>query len=659
MNHPTALSSNPVQDQEIGNKVSSSLVATGQTNHFKPGVKIEDLYHSYKHTPHSPNSLLLKFAVHRAENHQAYQAANPKQRKAMDSVFLAHHTYNVKPGKLDHITTDSLNQGLSQNPHLIPNLLSHQRSLHDTLLQHAPQSLDQINNTHHLRLVRNMSVHPDKKGDDHALYSMADKEQPQFGEHEYHQHVPLKNVWFSYELGPKSTMAAGHPHEDEFVVSAHKSVKRDKENFFLKDVVNSTFGAPHAHGSAAAPHLARHKQLTSQEIISMMSHPSWGVRKTLLSHPNADESVIQHGSKDPDRNVSKWAGEMAKRKGIILKTEHAIEAMYILGWPKPDEDILQKASKESDKRSGYKPLFVCMSIGDIYGYVENCISSKNSSELMDKFRKLQHVKIDIESFIEMSSGKMLSCAGADFVFTIPPSEKSDLIELIKKIKNKVDLFCVAGIGSDLEEAATAGIQAKMKGKQILEWSGDLDSDLKKSESRHIDLIHFSQHPDINVLDPAYQFKGQAGKEKGTIKLSREHLAMKAPHVKPVPYLHTYPAGDLQAEGIFNGNMRYHIKVPKNKIYDLSLDKDRVFDKIKSENSDLYYPGEHALAHPDLVHGELKRRGYLGWMASGHSDPRFAGSVMLYDQIPVTHEHHGEMSAVKIKPDGTSLQIKGS
>lgn len=920
--HPSALSSTPAQDKQIGMQVHSSLPISAPTPHFKPNATLNEMYSSYKHSPHSPSSLLLKYAIHRSENADAYSAAKPDQQKMMDQAFLNHHQQGNAAKKIGHITTDSLSAGLAQNPHIVPQLLAHQRSLHDTIIQHAPKAVDQLNGTPHLRLARNMNITPSQRGDDHALYSMADKTQGQFGQHEHHQHVPLKNVWFSYELGHPDTDPAGHGHEDEFIVSPHKNVPRDDSKFPTKDIVNSDFGAPHAHGADAAPYMAKHKDYKPTEINAMMNHPKWGVKKMLLSHPGADESTVQMGLKDPDRNVSKWAGEMAKRKGIINKsedlekvtlssdvtvtnpettgfenlpdgihdngrnqlvyktggnvvgsinfTEHrakenkskkfedssvpvedtsridsiwvhpdyrnagiankmlthainthkavesnltaneggnnvwkglaknpninlklssdpdyghiawvkqpnisfgkseqrevAIETMVNLGWPKPSEELFKSAEKNQPQNKKYKPVMVCLSFQDIYDFIVDSLESSSTKELTDKIKKLQHIKIDIESFISEHAGDFLGFAGSDFLFTLPPSEKSELYDFMSKLETKYTINVVAGIGQDLEQAVLAVMSNTKHNRKVTEamakaeyleksivnqqyirdylkgtrsfnnadddivddalghngqWHlksvpakslkmqygfGDINSmstsrtegpivvnsrgvivdgnhrlaealrnnhenidawvphipnkAMAKAEDNFkvLDLVHFSRHPDLQSLDPSFQFTGQAGKEKTRIQQSREYLNHAVPGFKPANYLHTYGSNGEDAEPMFNNLSRYHIQVKDKDIYDLSKDPDKVFAKVKDKHKEHYGPSEHALNHPDLVHNELKSMGYKGWKASGHESPTFANSVMLYDKIPVKNQHTSDLSAVKMLPSGKSTKI---
>lgn len=713
--HISALSSNPEQDRAMALDVHSTLSKIPSPSHFKPNLTMSEMYSSYKHSPHSPNSLLLKFAIHRTENSEAYKAASLNQKKIMDESFLFHHQQGEAKSKLGHITTQSLNLGLAQNPKIVSDLLNHQRNLHETIINHAPKSLDTINGKPHLRLSKNMNISIDKRKNDHALTSMADKTQGQFGKYEHHQHVPLKNVWFSYELGHQDADPSGHGHEDEFVVSPHKIISRDNKTFPQIDIVNSDFGAPHTHGIEAAPFMAKNKNLTLNELSEFMQHPKAGIRKIAISHPNADESIIKIGLKDRDRNVSKWANEIANRKGLINKREIAIETLAKFGWPKPIENLLQKAQENNTQNKKYNPLTVCLSINDVYDFIQDSLEADSVSELTGKIKKLQHTVIEIESFLTSHAGKILISAGNDFVFLLPPSEKNDLYELIKRIENKNNLTLTAGIGYNVDQAASALIQAKIKKQKIIDLSGEnakekipgglfsgknyeqfdskklkegisiemehtndpeiakeiaadhLTEDpdyyqkiktIEKSEKQELlNLIHFSRHPDLKEIDPAFQFSGQAGQERKRIKSSREFLHYHDPNFNPINYIHTYSADkNEEAEGMFNNMPRYHIKVPANSIYDLSEDKDNIFEDVKNKNLNLYAPNEHALNHPDLVHAAIKSRGYNGWKVSNHSDPLFSKSVMLYHSVPVKENHEGELSATKLNPEGASLKL---
>ena len=117
--HISALSSNSIQDKDLQNKVSQTLSSKSPSSIFKAPATINQLYSSYKHSPHSPESLLLKFAIHRLENHDAYKSANNIQSMAMDQAFLDHHKQGGAEKKLKDVNVDNLNYGLQKNIHIL------------------------------------------------------------------------------------------------------------------------------------------------------------------------------------------------------------------------------------------------------------------------------------------------------------------------------------------------------------------------------------------------------------------------------------------------------------------------------------------------------------------------------------------------------------
>lgn len=163
-------------------------------------------------------------------------------------------------------------------------------------------------------------------------------------------------------------------------------------------------------------------------------------------------------------------------------------------------------------------------------------------------------------------------------------------------------------------------------------SGD---ELNKAQDDDVyNLVHFSSKKGLKEIDPSFQGSAMAGKEKGNIQRSRDILNQIGINVQPANYIHTYMADTGAPESMFERSpAKYRLKADKSKIYDLSKDPEGVFQAVKDKYPSAYYPGDHALAHPDLVHNEIKQKGYKGWTVSGHPQPRFRDTVMLYEKTP--------------------------
>jgi hypothetical protein len=180
------------------------------------------LYRSYKHTPHDPGSVLLKYAIHRIENNKKYKTATEEGRLKMDHDFLKHHQSGGAERKNGFLSINDLHAGLHINPDIITHLINHKKSLDSAILTHYKESVHDINNKPHLLLTRGLHVDKENRSKDHALASYGDVYNTKFGTHMHYQHVPLKNVWYSYDLGPEEASSVDFGNENEWLVSPHK-----------------------------------------------------------------------------------------------------------------------------------------------------------------------------------------------------------------------------------------------------------------------------------------------------------------------------------------------------------------------------------------------------------------------------------------------------
>jgi len=162
---------------------------------------------------------------------------------------------------------------------------------------------------------------------------------------------------------------------------------------------------------------------------------------------------------------------------------------------------------------------------------------------------------------------------------------------------------------------------------------------------HIDLIHYSTAPDLKNISPDYQGSADtAGAEKKRIENSRGDLEWKGYPNTPVNFTHAYKAGEGEAEAIFIGKPRYHIKANKQKIYDLATDPAGIINETRKEHAGAYSPGQSTMHHSDLVFNKLKQKGYIGWHDSRKN------VVGLFNDVPVDQNHTGgDLSATKIEP----------
>lgn len=87
----------------------TSKYFTKKSSFFDAHKKIKDyknlnatkLFRFYKNSPHNPESLFLKYAIHRIENRDLYAKSNAKDRNKLDTNFLNLHKLGDANKKMD------------------------------------------------------------------------------------------------------------------------------------------------------------------------------------------------------------------------------------------------------------------------------------------------------------------------------------------------------------------------------------------------------------------------------------------------------------------------------------------------------------------------------------------------------------------------------
>jgi len=299
------------------------------------------LYRAYKHSPHHPISLLLKYVVNRIENKDIYEHGNPAQIAQHEQSWLQHHTNE----KNANVGVEDLHQALKANPKLIENVQSHQTKLHDYIKQHNPDAIRNINGQPHIALARGYTVR--NPGADHDVASYADDANTagSFGGTVKHWWVPMKNVWYSYHVGHKTAGGLLGP-ENEFLASNHPRIpanvpdvrpvvprehygyatpSEDWELEHTPDVGRlGMLASQPSTGKEIQSHLAalKNKRVTPELLQHQVYSHSPDIRSAVAAHPNATPAQIHAGLKDPDNFV---ALEAVSRKD--LTPEHLTAAM--------------------------------------------------------------------------------------------------------------------------------------------------------------------------------------------------------------------------------------------------------------------------------------------------------------------------------------------
>ena len=185
----------------------------------KHDIAAVHLFRSYKHTPHQPLSLFLKYMVHRIEHQSEYD--NPVSAPKLDEAFIGLHKV---PGKADEVTPQDLNTFLYHHSDLIPELLNMQRRIHGAIHKYSPWQIEKDpQGRPAVNLTRGLNVQHSERGPDHALASYSDNPDTGFGRYFHHQIVPMKNVWYSFDAGPEEASSNEYGAEDEYLVSPHEN----------------------------------------------------------------------------------------------------------------------------------------------------------------------------------------------------------------------------------------------------------------------------------------------------------------------------------------------------------------------------------------------------------------------------------------------------
>lgn len=137
---------------------------------------------------------------------------------------------------------------------------------------------------------------------------------------------------------------------------------------------------------------------------------------------------------------------------------------------------------------------------------------------------------------------------------------------------------------------------------------------KSSEEGRVKLIHYSNQPNLSVIDPKFKGSGMANKKRD---MNSEH-----------PHSFYYKEGSPQEEYVVNSAAhKYHTSTDSKKIYDAGKDPHGFVEKIKTANN--------GALNMDILHSKIKEHGYHGFENSNH--PIYPGVVLMYHPLKV--EHH--------------------
>lgn len=297
----------------IKGKISDDNELDYKQHRLEGNYDFHHLYRSYKSTPHAPLSLGLKYFIHRIENQQKYAGLSLDQQAKLDQAFLDHHQKGKAAEKNGHIQIEDLQKFFVNNPHLIKQLLEEKDRLHNTL-RRVGAPIYKFNGRDHIILTRGLNTnHPTEE---HALASYADIPNTGFGDFQHHRLVPLDNVWYSFDAGPKEATSEKFGNENEFLVSPHEV---NRINIPSDHLIPRKF---HSHGKdlhipeaedfssnrnfarskvADEPHLDPNASLDDIKLAINDPHPDRVAAG--LRHPNLTKDLLKEA-------VSKWGNSV-------------------------------------------------------------------------------------------------------------------------------------------------------------------------------------------------------------------------------------------------------------------------------------------------------------------------------------------------------------
>ena len=201
------------------------------TNGPSRGLNPTDLFRAYKHTPHQPASVFLKYLVHRINHLDEYE--DPVRGVGLDIEFLKHHQKGDASRKNGHLAPQDFHVWMHTHPTMPEQLLAHKAKLHAELSRGVGLNIRDIAGTPHVALTRGLKS--DIMDHEHALSSWSDLVNSGFGTYMHHAWVPLKDLWYSYQHGDEE--AGGDVgHENEYLVS-HTGPRFEAEPHDVKSVV--------------------------------------------------------------------------------------------------------------------------------------------------------------------------------------------------------------------------------------------------------------------------------------------------------------------------------------------------------------------------------------------------------------------------------------
>ena len=301
------------------------------TRHLDRGTAApENLYRAWKWSSHTPGAYFLKYLVNRANNIRAYD--DPKKAEILDKKF---ETTNQIGASGTRPNLHTLHEWARRNPEIVSDLIAHKRALNHLILQGIGLNVRTINGQPYVALARGIGSEVMKQ--EHDLSAFADDPESWGASYKFPAWVPLKDVWYSYDMGPSHVHSGAHGNENEYLVGntgvRYKAEKKDVTSQQLGSdnaILTKTPEDPKSFAKTKGLHPAMSTKTKDADLgKSIQPGVTAKIMRHAAGHDNAGEhtynALMQHV---PVKQWSEWvpsASNMTKEmaKSALDKIEKA------------------------------------------------------------------------------------------------------------------------------------------------------------------------------------------------------------------------------------------------------------------------------------------------------------------------------------------------
>jgi hypothetical protein len=229
--------SEPHKDVLSGPRRDSEVLHAAMDKINSGECTVHDLARAYKHSPHSPPAVLMKYVAHRVNNLDGYNSSH--KGHLLDHAFMASIGSGGASVHNNEVSPRHLNHWLLTNPGLIESVLHNKQNL-SNLAYKSGLNIRKINGEPHVALTRGLNTPVMKP--EMPLASFSDMNHSGFGMYQHHVWMPLKDLWYSFPASPNAAQGS-FGHENEWVLS------NSGQRYIAKndDIKTSHFSAVNGH----------------------------------------------------------------------------------------------------------------------------------------------------------------------------------------------------------------------------------------------------------------------------------------------------------------------------------------------------------------------------------------------------------------------------